>query len=73
MFRIDNGVKIVEISDGLFRDLGLRKGTIITAINNKKVNSPDDVRSAAGSSEKSLRSIAGITPEGREFHFQYGN
>ncbi len=72
-YGIDNGVKIVEINDGLFRDLGLRKGTIITAINSKKVNSPDDVRSAAGSSEKSLKSIAGITPEGREFHFQYGN
>ncbi|HOB85659.1 MAG TPA: Do family serine endopeptidase [Bacteroidales bacterium] len=73
MFGVDNGVKIVEVGDGLFRDLGIRRGTIITTINNKKVNSGDDVRSAAGSTEKSLRSIAGITPEGRQFQYQYGN
>ncbi len=72
-YGISSGVKIVEIGDGLFRDLGIRRGTIITAINNKKINSSEDVRSAAGTSEKSLKSIAGITPEGREFHFQYGN
>ena len=72
-YGIDSGVKIVEVNDGLFSDLGLRKGTIITSVNNKKVNTPDDIRSAAGTNERSLKSIAGITPEGREFHFQYGN
>ncbi len=72
-FGVDSGVKIVEVGEGLFRDLGIRKGTVITTINNKKVNSADDVRSAAGSTEKSLRSIAGITPEGRQFQYQYGN
>jgi len=73
MFGVDNGVKIVEVGDGLFRDLGIRKGTGVTAINNKKVNSGEDVRSAAGNTEKSLKSIAGITPEGRQFQYQYGN
>jgi len=72
-YAVDSGVKIVEISDGLFRDLGLRRGTIITTINNKKVNSADDVRSAAGSNERSFKSVAGVTPEGRQFHYQYGN
>jgi len=72
MYGVDNGVKIVEVDDGLFRDLGLKRGTIITSVNNKKVNTADDVRSAAGATEKSLRAVSGITPEGREFHFQYG-
>jgi len=72
IFGIENGVKIVELNDGLFRDLGLKKGTIIKSINNKKVNSADDVRQAAGTSEKSLKSIEGVTPDGREFYFQYG-
>ncbi len=72
-YGVDSGVKITDVGEGLFRDLGIRKGTVITSINNKKVNSADDVRSAAGSSEKSLRSIAGITPEGRQFQYQYGN
>jgi serine protease Do len=71
-FGIENGVKIVEINDGLFMDWGLKKGTIIMSINNKKVNSADDVRQAAGTNEKSIKSIDGITSDGREFHFQYG-
>ena len=73
MYRVENGVKIVELDDGLFRELGLRKGAIILKINNRSVNSADDVRKATGSSEKTLKSIEGITPDGREFHFQYGN
>lgn len=72
-YGIDHGVKIIELNDGIFNDLGLRRGTVITAVNNRKVNSADDVRSAAGGSERSIKSVAGITPEGREFHFQYGN
>ena len=62
-----------EIDNGLFRDLGLRKGAIILSINNKEVSSAEDVRQATGASEKSLRSIEGITSDGREFNFQYGN
>jgi len=73
MYRLDHGVKITEIDNGLFRDLGLRKGAIILSINNKEVSSAEDVRQATGASEKSLRSIEGITSDGREFNFQYGN
>ena len=72
MYGIEQGVKIVELGDGLFKDLGLKKGTVITSINNKKVSSADDVRQAAGTGEKSLKSIEGISPDGREFYFQYG-
>jgi len=35
-FGVDNGVKVAEVGEGLFRDLGIRKGTVITSINNKK-------------------------------------
>jgi len=72
-YRVDHGVKIVEIDEGLFRDLGLRKGAIILSINDKKVSSAEDVRKAIGEGEKSLKSIEGITSDGRQFHFQYGN
>lgn len=71
-YGIDNGVRIVEVNEGIFRDMGLIKGTIITSINNKRVNSVDDVRSAVGTSGRNLKSISGITPDGRKFHFQYG-
>ncbi|MDQ1296544.1 MAG: serine protease Do, partial [Bacteroidota bacterium] len=43
-FNVDNGVKIIELSDGLFKDMGLKRGTIILSINGKKVNSAEEVR-----------------------------
>jgi len=69
---INNGVKIIELNDGWFKDQGLRKGTIIININGKKVNSTDDIRNAAGSNEKSLKSIEGFTTDGRYFNFKFG-
>lgn len=72
-YDVSNGVKIADVSEGLFKDMGFRKGTIIVSVNGKKVNTGDDVRQAAGSSEKSLRSIEGVTPDGRYFNYKFGN
>ena len=72
-FDIDHGVKITELNDGLFKDMGLRKGTIIQSINDKRVNSAEDVRQVTGNNEKSLKSIKGVFPDGRVFDFRYGN
>lgn len=71
-FSIAGGVKIAELNDGLLRDMGLRKGTIITAVNGKKVNSAEELRQAAGNDEKSLKSIEGVTPDGRIFNYRFG-
>jgi len=71
-YNIDNGVKIAEIGDGLFRDMGLKKGTIVIRVNDKKVNSTDDIRNATNNSERSLKSIEGITSDGRVFSISYG-
>ncbi len=69
-YNVSNGVKIIEINDGLFKDIGLRKGTIILSINGKKMNTSSDVRQAVGTSEKSLKTIEGVTPDGRHFEFR---
>jgi Do/DeqQ family serine protease len=69
-YNVSNGVKIIEINDGLFKDIGLRKGTIILSINGKKLNTSSDVRQAVGTSEKSLKTIEGVTPDGRHFEFR---
>ncbi|OFY79220.1 MAG: hypothetical protein A2V46_13135 [Bacteroidetes bacterium RBG_19FT_COMBO_42_7] len=71
-FNTDNGVKIVEVNDGLFRDYGLKRGTVITRINDKKINSADDIRQTTNNSERSLKSIDGITPDGRIFSYKFG-
>jgi S1-C subfamily serine protease len=72
MFNVENGVKIVELNDGVFKDMGLKKGTVITAINGKKVNNTEDVKAAVNYSEKSLKSIEGVTSDGRNFTYRFG-
>ena len=72
-FKLENGVRIVELNDGLFKDIGLRRGTIITTINGKKVNNSSDVKSATGGNESSLKTIEGYFPDGRFFSYRFGN
>lgn len=50
--RIVNGVRINKVSNGLFRDLGLREGFIITSINNKTMKSAEEI-------EEFLKSASG--------------
>ena len=40
---IDNGVQVVEVSDGPMADAGVRKGFVITTVNDSKVSTPADV------------------------------
>ncbi|MBK7132939.1 MAG: trypsin-like peptidase domain-containing protein [Bacteroidales bacterium] len=71
-YRIESGVKVVELKDGKFKDFGMPKGYIITSVNGKKVNSADDVLQATNN-EKTLRSIGGIQPDGGILNYQFGN
>jgi Do/DeqQ family serine protease len=66
---IENGVKIMSVSEGRFRDLGLSRGAVIVNVNGQKVNSAADVRKATNN-EKSLTSIEGYTTDGTYFKYQ---
>ena len=66
---IENGVKIMSVSEGRFRDLGLSRGAVIVNVNGQKVNSAADVRRATND-EKSLTSIEGYTTDGTYFRYQ---
>jgi Do/DeqQ family serine protease len=70
-YRIDYGVRVSEVSDGRFKDLGIKKGYIILTINGKKVNSAADVREFS-SNEKTLNAIEGIQLNGTYFVFKSG-
>ncbi|MGD0340855.1 MAG: Do family serine endopeptidase [Bacteroidales bacterium] len=72
MFNTDYGVKIVSVSDGKFKDIGLRKGTILLSINGKKVKTPEEVRQVTNN-EKTLKSIEGFQPDGTYFSYKFGN
>jgi serine protease Do len=69
-YRIDYGVRVTEVGEGRFRDLGIRKGYIIMTINGKKVKSPEDIRQFTNN-EQSLTSIEGIQSNGTYFSYQF--
>jgi len=69
-FNVDYGVKVTELNDGRFKDLGIKKGYIILSINGKKVKNAEDVREATGH-ESDLRSIEGIQSNGTFFSYSF--
>ncbi len=70
--KVENGVKIMELNDGRFKDMGMKRGYVILNINGKKVKSPSDVRLYSDNG-RSIRSIGGIQSDGTIFSYQFGN
>lgn len=71
-FKIESGVKVVELKDGKFKDIGMPRGYIITSVNGKRVSTPSEVKQYTNN-EKNLRSIGGIQPDGTILNYQFGN
>ncbi len=69
---VDNGVKVKELTDGKFKDLGIKRGYVILNINGKKVRTPSDVREYSDNG-RTLKSIGGIQSDGTIFSYQFGN
>ena len=71
-YSIDSGTKVASVGDGKLKDLGIKSGTIIAAINGKKVNNASDIREASSDGEF-ISSLEGIQPNGTYFSFQFKN
>jgi Do/DeqQ family serine protease len=71
-FNVESGVKVTDLGDGKFKDLGIRKGYILVSVNGKKVKSAADVRSATNN-ESSLKSIEGVQSDGTIFKYSFSN
>jgi len=69
---INYGVKVAELNDGRFKDIGIRRGYIILSINGKKVSNAAEVREVSDN-ERSLESIEGVQSNGRYFSLKLGN
>ena len=69
---VDYGVKVVEINDGKFKDLQMKRGYIILTVNGKKVKTPAEVRQFTNNGNN-LKSIGGIQSDGTIFSYQFGN
>jgi Do/DeqQ family serine protease len=67
---IDSGVKVLKLKGGLFSQLGVPEGFIVSAVNKKKVNAPNELVEVL----ENLRGrvlIEGINTDGRWSYFQY--
>lgn len=71
-YDLESGVKVTDVREGKFREIGIRKGYVITSVNGKKVNNASDVREVT-SGGKSLKSIEGYQEDGTFFTFRFGN
>jgi serine protease Do len=71
-YSIDSGTKVASVGDGKLKDLGIKSGTIIAAINGKKVNNASDIKEASSDGEF-ISSLEGIQPNGTYFSFQFKN
>ena len=70
--RINGGLKIVEIRQGVFQGAGV-EGYIITAVNGKSVASKNDLESALNSNHGRKTYIEGVYPNGMRMNFEYYN
>ena len=71
-YAIDFGAKVASVGEGKLKDLGIKNGTIIAAINGKKINNASEIREATSDGEF-LSSIDGIQPDGTNFSYQFRN
>lgn len=71
-YSVDSGTKVASVGDGKLKDMGIKSGTIISAINGKAVNNASEIREATSDGEL-LSSIDGIQPDGTHFSFQFKN
>lgn len=71
-YDIESGVRVTNVGDGKLKDIGIRKGTLITTINDKNVNNASEIRDATSDGEN-LAAIEGIQPNGTYFAFQFRN
>jgi S1-C subfamily serine protease len=60
---INNGVKVVQLTSGKFRNAGIREGFIITEINNTQIKTPSDVEKVVNSMQGGIY-VEGVYPDG---------
>ncbi|RLD64640.1 MAG: deoxyribonuclease HsdR [Bacteroidetes bacterium] len=69
--RITNGVKIIEIKEGKLKNIGIKKGFIITKINRQNVEIPQDVKNIINNISGGVY-IEGIYPNGMTAYYAFG-
>jgi Do/DeqQ family serine protease len=66
--RINNGIKVKSISNGKFKEAGIKEGYIITKANRIPVNKEDDLKKVIEVADEGLF-LSGIYPNGRTAYY----
>ena len=71
---ISSGVKVAGLKNGAFKDAGIKDGFVITDINGRSVNSPDDVEMIYNQIMKNddddkVMFITGLYPTGKKYYY----
>ncbi len=69
-YRLDNGVVVGTVQSGRFKDIGIRKGYIITEINGEKISNITEMNENSENGEV-LESIKGYQTNGTFFNFRF--
>jgi S1-C subfamily serine protease len=69
---INYGVKVTDLSEGRFKDIGMTEGYIILSVNGMKVRSAEDINEITKNGA-TLKSISGIQPDGTILKYEFGN
>ncbi len=68
---INNGLKIVDIEDGILRRGGIDKGFIIIEVNGVRVNSENSLRQAMENSRSNIVSLRGMYLNGTRVSYEF--
>ncbi|MBQ4038995.1 MAG: Do family serine endopeptidase [Bacteroidaceae bacterium] len=72
LYKVNYGLKVLDVTKGRFADAGIKKGFVVLKVNNSPVKSVDDMQKAvkqANSSSDQVLFIAGVTPSGKRAYF----
>ena len=69
--RIRNGLKITSLSDGKFKDAGIKKGFIITDVNKRPVSEVKELKYIINNASGGIL-IEGIYPDGELAYYVFG-
>jgi serine protease Do len=68
---LEGGAKVAQLNEGTFKDIGVKRGFIITKIDHQKVNSPEDVKNILNEKSGGVL-VEGEYPNGMRAYYAFG-
>jgi len=70
--KIENGVKVIKVNEGKFRDAGIKEGFIIISVDKKRVSTPEEMINLIERNQSGGVLLEGIYPSGVKKYYGLG-